>query len=60
MDVKLSPNDVVTIHDITHENVQHEVLYDQDSDVPLYDWYYNEEFGLLYFRKGDFELTRIP
>ncbi|MBR0176322.1 MAG: hypothetical protein IJQ11_02715 [Bacteroidales bacterium] len=60
LDVKLSPNDVVTIHDITHENVQHEVLYDQDSDVPLYDWYYNEEFGLLYFRKGDFELTRIP
>jgi len=26
----------------------------------LYDWYYNEEFGLLSFTKGDFSLTRIP
>ena len=60
LDVKLSPNDTVTINGITYENVQHEILYDPDSDEPLYDWYYNEELGLLYFKKGEFSLTRIP
>ena len=50
----------VTINDIDYEFVHHEKLYNQYTGELLYDWYYNEEFGLLYFQKGDFSLTRIP
>lgn len=53
-------NGSCTINGINYENVQHEILRDQETDELLYDWCYNEAFGLLYFRKGDFELTRIP
>lgn len=56
----LFSNDSCTINGINYENVYHEILYSQHTGELLYDWYYNEEFGLLYFRKGDFELTRIP
>ena len=59
LDVKLSPDDVVTINDLTHENVQHEILYDPDTEEPLYDWYYSESLGLLYFKKGEVSLTRV-
>lgn len=50
----------VTINSIDYELVHHEKLYNQYTGEKLYDWYYNEEFGLLYFEKGDFSLTRIP
>ena len=35
-------------------------FFSATDNYNLYDWYYNEEFGLLYFEKGDFSLTRIP
>jgi len=41
-------------------DAQHDRLYNQYTGEMLYDWYYNEEYGLLYFEKGDFSLTRIP
>lgn len=50
----------VTINGIDYELVHHEKLYNQYTGELLYDWYYNEEFGLLYFEKGGFSLTRIP
>ncbi len=50
----------VTINGIDFELVHHEKLYNQYTGELLYDWYYNEEFGLLYFERGDFSLTRIP
>ena len=50
----------VTINGIDYEFVHHEKLYNQYTGAMLYDWYYNEEFGLLYFEKGDFSLTRVP
>lgn len=56
----LFSNDSCTINGINYENVYHEILYSQHTGELLYDWYYNEAFGLLYFRKGEFELTRIP
>ena len=49
-----------SINGITYEHVYHERLYNQYTGELLYDWYYNEEFGLLYFERGDFSLTRIP
>lgn len=42
------------------ENVHHEILYSQYTGELLYDWYYSEEIGLLFFTKSDFSLTRIP
>ena len=50
----------VTINGIDYEFVHHEMLYNQYTGELLYDWYYNEEYGLLYFERGDFSLTRIP
>jgi hypothetical protein len=55
-----SSDETFSINGITHERVHHERLYNQYTGELLYDWYYNEEFGLLYFEKGDFSLTRIP
>lgn len=49
-----------TINDDNYESVHHQILYSQYTGELIYDWYYNEEFGLLYFQKGDFSLTRIP
>lgn len=60
LDMYLSSNDTCTINGINYEQVHHEILYSQHTGELLYDWYYNEEFGLLYFQKGDFSLTRIP
>jgi len=50
----------VPINGIGYEFVHHEKLYNQYTGEMLYDWYYNEEYGLLYFEKGDVSLTRIP
>jgi len=55
-----SSDETFSINGITHERVHHERLYNQYTGELLYDWYYNEEFGLLYFEKGNFSLTRIP
>ena len=55
-----SSDETFSINGITHERVHHERLYNQYTGELLYDWYYNEEFGLLYFEKGGFSLTRIP
>lgn len=60
LDMSLLVNGPCTVNGIDYEHVHHEVLYSQYTGELLYDWYYNEEFGLLYFKKGDFSLTRIP
>ena len=47
--------------DGTHyANVHHEILYSQYTGQLIYDWYYNEEFGLLFIQYYDQSLTRIP
>ena len=51
LDMYLPSVSSYTINGIDYEHVHHELLYD---------WYYNEEFGLLSFTKGDFSITRIP
>ena len=58
----LASNETFSVNseDAPYEHVHHERLYNQYTGEMLYDWYYNEEFGLLYFKKGDFSLTRIP
>ena len=53
-------DETFSINGTTYEHVTHDRLYNQYTGAMLYDWYYNEEFGLLYFEKGDFSLTRIP
>ena len=60
LDMYLPSVSSCTINGIEYEHVHHEILYSQYTGELLYDWYYNEEFGLLYFEKGDFSLTRIP
>ncbi len=60
LNICLLPNGPYTINGIDYEHVHHEILYSHYTGELLYDWYYNEEFGLLYFKKGDFSLTRIP
>ena len=56
----LYTNGPCTIDGINYEYVHHQILYSQYTGELIYDWYYNEEFGLLYFKKGDFSLRRIP
>ena len=57
---ELRPTDeTFSINGTTYEHVTHDRLYNQYTGAMLYDWYYNEELGLLYFEKGDFSLTRI-
>ena len=56
----LPTDETFSINGTTYEHVTHDRLYNQYTGAMLYDWYYNEEFGLLYFEKGDFSLTRIP
>ena len=60
LDMSLLANGPCSINGIDYEHVHHEILYSQFTGELIYDWYYNEEFGLLYFQKGDFSLTRIP
>ena len=55
-----SSDETVTIGGVTYEHVHHERLYNQYTGEMLYDWYYNEQYGLLYFKKGGyFSLTRV-
>jgi hypothetical protein len=60
LDMYLPSVSSCTINGIDYEHVHHEILYSHFTGELLYDWYYNEEFGLLYFEKGNFSLTRIP
>ena len=60
LDMYLPSVSSYAINGIEYEGVHHEILYSQYTGELLYDWYYNEEFGLLYFEKGSFSLTRIP
>ena len=60
LDMSLLTNGPCTVNGIDYEHVHHEILYSQYTGELLYDWYYNEEYGLLYFKKGDSSLTRIP
>ena len=56
----LPTDETFSINGTTYEHVTHDRLYNQYTGAMLYDWYYNEKLGLLYFEKGDFSLTRIP
>ena len=60
LDMYLPSVSSCTINGIDYEHVHHEILYSHFTGELLYDWYYNEEFGLFYFEKGNFSLTRIP
>ena len=60
LDMSLLTNGSCTVNGIDYEQVHHEILYSQYTGELIYNWYYNEELGLLYFKKGDFSLTRIP
>ena len=60
LDMYLPSVSSYTINGIDYEHVHHEILYSHFTGELLYDWYYNEEFGLLSFTKGDFSITRIP
>lgn len=60
LDMSLLSNGSCTINDTDYEQVHHEILYSHYTGELLYDWYYSEELGLLYFKKGDFSITRIP
>ena len=60
LDMILLADGSYSIDGIDYEHVHHEILYSQFTGELLYDWYYSEELGLLYFKKGDFSLTRIP
>ena len=48
------------VNGVDYENVHHEILYNQYTGELIYDWYYNEEFGLLQIKYYDKSLTRIP
>ena len=60
LDMSLLVNGPCTVNGIDYEHFHHDALYSQYTGELIYDWYYNEELGLLYFKKGDFSLTRIP
>ena len=49
-----------TVDGVDYENVHHEILYSQYTGELIYDWYYNEEYGLLQIKYYDQSLTRIP
>lgn len=59
LDMYLPSNNTYTIDGIEYEQVHHEILYSHYTGELLYDWYYSESLGLLYFKKGEVSLTRI-
>ncbi len=56
----LPTDETFSINGTTYEHVTHDRLYNQYTGEMLYDWYYNEELGLLHFEKDDVSLTRVP
>lgn len=49
-----------TVEGVEYENVHHGILYSQYTGELIFDWAYNEEYGLLYIRYYDKSLTRVP
>lgn len=49
-----------TVEGVDYENVHHGILYSQYTGELIFDWYYNEEFGLIQVKYYDKSLTRIP
>lgn len=48
-----------TVEGVDYENVHHGILYSQYTGELIFDWAYNEEYGLLYIKYYDKSLTRI-
>lgn len=49
-----------SLNGYNYSNVHHEILYSQYTGQLIYDWYYNEAFGLLFIQYYDQSLTLIP
>ena len=56
----LLTNGPETVDGIDYEHVHHQILYNQSTGTLLYDWYYNEEYGLLHINHNGQSLTRVP
>lgn len=56
----LSYQPYTSLDDTEYTNVHHEILYSQYTGQLIYDWYYNEAFGLLFIQYYDQSLTRVP
>lgn len=56
----LQATDSYTIDGINYGQVYQQILYSQHTGELIYNWYYNEEYGLLYIKYYDQSLTRIP
>lgn len=48
-----------TLNGADYEQVYHQILYSQHTGELIYDWYYNEAFGLIYFKYYDQSLTLV-
>lgn len=48
-----------TVEGVEYDHAYHQILYDQSTGQLVYDWYYSEEYGLLYIKCYDKSLTRI-
>ena len=49
-----------TVEGADYENVLHGILYSQDTGELIYEWAYNEEYGLIQVKYYDKSLTRVP
>jgi len=56
----LQATDTYNLDGIDYERVHHQILYDSNTGELIYNWYYNEEFGLIYFKYYDQLLKRLP
>ena len=56
----LQTNAPFTVEGIDYEHVHHQILYDSSNGQLIYDWYYNEEYGLIYIKYYDQLLKRVP
>jgi hypothetical protein len=55
----LQAADSYTLDGIEYEHVLQQILYSQYTGELIYNWYYNEEFGLIYFKYYDQSLTLL-
>ncbi|MBO6026477.1 MAG: hypothetical protein J6P73_04445 [Bacteroidales bacterium] len=51
--------DLATVLPSGNGNVHHEILHDPDTGELIYDWYYNEENGLMLFKYYDQSLRLL-
>lgn len=56
----LQAADSYTLDGIEYEHVLQQILYSQYTGELIYNWYYNEEYGLIYFKYYDQSLKRVP